>query len=43
MIVLYVIWRAVLVTLAFVGWFIGMIVGTLVGGLVAGYMRGYKG
>ena len=43
MIVIYVIWRAILVALAFVGWLIGMIVGTFVGGIVGGYMRGYKG
>lgn len=41
--VLYVIWRAVLVALAFVGWLIGMIVGTFVGGITAGFLRGYKG
>ena len=43
MIVLYVIWRGILVTLAFVGWMIGMLVGTFVGGVVGGYMRGVKG
>ena len=41
--VLYVLWRAVLVTLAFIGWLIGMIVGTFVGGIAAGFLRGYKG
>lgn len=41
--VLYVLWRAVLVTLAFVGWLIGMLVGTVAGGIVAGFLRGYKG
>ncbi len=41
--VLYVVWRAVLVTLAFVGWVIGMLVGTLAGGVAAGFTRGYKG
>lgn len=41
--VLYVIWRALLVTLTFIGWVIGMIVGTFVGGVVSGYLRGYKG
>ena len=43
MMILYVLWRAVLVVLAFCGWVIGMLVGTFVGGLVAGYTRGYKG
>ena len=43
MIVLYVIWRAVLVTLAFLGWLLGMIVGTFVGGLLAGFKRGCEG
>ena len=41
--VLYLIWRAVLVSLAFVGWVVGMIVGTLIGGVVSGFLRGYKG
>lgn len=41
--VFYVLWRAVLVVLAFVGWVIGMLVGTLVGGVAAGFLRGYKG
>ena len=41
--VLYVLWRAVLLSLAFVGWVVGMVVGTLVGGIVAGFLRGYKG
>ena len=40
---LYVIWRAVLVALAFIGWTVGMVVGTLISGIVAGFMRGYKG
>ena len=43
MIVLYFLWRGVLVTLAFVGWVIGMVVGTFIGGIVGGYMRGFKG
>lgn len=41
--VLYVIWRGILVVLAFVGWLIGMLVGTVAGGIVAGFLRGYKG
>ncbi len=41
--VLYVLWRAVLMTLAFAGWLIGMVVGTFVGGIAAGFLRGYKG
>ena len=41
--VLYVIWRAVLVVIAFCGWLLGMLVGTFIGGLAAGYLRGYKG
>jgi hypothetical protein len=41
--VLYVLWRAVLVVLAFCGWLVGMLVGTLVGGLAAGFKRGYTG
>ena len=41
--VLYLIWRAILVSLAFVGWVVGMIVGTLIGGVVSGFLRGYKG
>lgn len=41
--VLYVVWRAILVALAFVGWLVGMLVGTLVGGVAAGFLRGYKG
>lgn len=40
---LYLIWRALLVALAFVGWVVGMIVGTLIGGVVSGFLRGYKG
>ena len=40
---LYVLWRAVLVTLTFIGWTVGMVVGTLIGGIVAGFIRGYKG
>jgi hypothetical protein len=43
MMLLYVIWRGVLVVLAFIGWLIGMLIGTLIGGLVAGFTRGYKG
>ena len=43
MMLLYVIWRGVLVVLAFVGWLIGMVVGTFVGGVVSGFTRGYKG
>ena len=41
--VLYVLWRALLAALAFVGWLIGMIVGTLIGGVVAGFLRGFRG
>lgn len=41
--VLYVIWRAILVTLAFIGWVVGMLIGTLAGGVIAGFVRGYKG
>jgi hypothetical protein len=41
--VLYVIWRAALVTLVFVGWVLGMIAGTFVGGIASGFLRGYKG
>ena len=43
MIVLYVLWRALLVTLAFCGWVIGMIVGTLAGGVASGFKRGFEG
>jgi hypothetical protein len=43
MMLLYVIWRGILVALAFVGWLIGMLVGTLIGGLVAGFKRGFTG
>ena len=43
MMLLYVLWRGVLVVLAFVGWLIGMLVGTFVGGLVSGFTRGFKG
>ncbi len=39
----YLIWRAFLVTLAFIGWVVGMIIGTLVGGVVSGFLRGYRG
>ncbi len=41
--VLYVVWRAVLVALAFVGWLVGMLVGTVVGGMVSGFKRGFSG
>lgn len=41
--VLYLIWRAVLVVLVFLGWVLGMLVGTFVGGIAAGFVRGYKG
>lgn len=41
--VLYLVWRAVLVVLAFCGWLIGMLVGTVVGGVATGFLRGYKG
>lgn len=41
--VLYFLWRAVLVVLAFVGWLLGMLVGTFVGGVASGFLRGYKG
>lgn len=40
---LYVLWRALLMVLAFCGWLIGMIVGTFIGGIAAGLLRGYKG
>ncbi len=41
--VVYVLWRGVLVTLAFIGWTIGMLIGTLAGSIVAGVKRGYTG
>ena len=41
--VVYLIWRTLLVALAFIGWVGGMIVGTLIGGVVSGFLRGYKG
>ncbi len=41
--VVYLIWRTLLVALAFIGWVVGMIVGTLIGGVVSGFLRGYKG
>lgn len=40
---LYVLWRGVLVVLAFLGWLIGILVGTLIGGLVSGFKRGFEG
>lgn len=40
---LYLIWRGVLVVLVFIGWVVGMLVGTLIGGVAAGFMRGFKG
>ena len=41
--VLYIVWRAMLVMLALCGRLVGTLVGTFIGGLVAGYERGYKG
>lgn len=40
---IYVLWRGVLMVLAFLGWLIGIIVGTFIGGIAAGFLRGYKG
>jgi hypothetical protein len=40
---LYLLWRGVLVVLAFCGWLIGMVVGTFAGGVAAGFLRGFKG
>lgn len=39
----YVLWRGVLMMLAFIGWLIGILVGTFIGGIAAGFLRGYRG
>ena len=41
--VLYLLWRALLVTLAFLGWLIGTIIGTFAGGVWSGLKRGFTG
>lgn len=39
----YLIWRVLLVTLAFIGWIIGTLIGTLAGGVWSGLKRGFTG
>ncbi len=41
--ILYVLWRAVLVVLTFIGWIVGMLIGAVVGGIRAGFKRGVTG
>ena len=40
---LYVIWRAVLVVLAFCGWLIGKLIGTFAAGVWSGIVGSFKG
>ncbi len=41
--ILYIVWRALLVTLAFVGWIIGKLIGTVAGGVWSGLKQGFTG
>lgn len=41
--ILYILWRGVLLVIVSIGWGIGYIVGKFIGGIVAGYLKGYKG
>lgn len=41
--VFYLLWRVLLVSLAFIGWVVGTLIGTLAGGVWSGLKHGFTG